>query len=99
TRCLSDWSSDVCSSDLEPDLRRLLPRATDEMGVELALVTARTFVTTGQSPAGRDVMLSLLSQAQAMRPALFLLAASAAGQMGLRDRKSVVQGKRGGRGG
>src|SRR5205814_2845066 len=36
TRCLSDWSSDVCSSDLEPRTVAVAPRTDGEAGQERA---------------------------------------------------------------
>src|SRR5205814_6826424 len=44
TRCLSDWSSDVCSSDLDTTLGLLLRDAADKLllGVDRALAVIKT---------------------------------------------------------
>src|SRR5205814_4673962 len=43
TRCLSDWSSDVCSSDLDPDQAK-------QALAELGAIASRTFPTMKPDP-------------------------------------------------
>src|SRR3546814_3186107 len=38
---ISDWSSDVCSSDLSPNVRRLIHMRTQHLGPEELLVGAK----------------------------------------------------------
>src|SRR5262245_65358501 len=84
TRCLSDWSSDVCSSDLVDRLRRVVIDET--FGAALASAIDRQgalAVAHRAGGVGQHVLERRVGPLQQRR----------------RDRKSVVEGKRGDVGG
>src|SRR5205814_8037916 len=86
TRCLSDWSSDVCSSDLFAGKRVLIVGAG-----KMADLAARVLHADGAA-------LAVTNRTRARAEELAArLGATVEGWE--QDRKSVVEGKRGGAGG
>src|ERR1039458_10334850 len=62
TRCLSDWSSDVCSSDLTSELQSLR-----HLVCRLLLAVFETHRVVGLTPATPNVDVDLLAQRQPLR--------------------------------
>src|SRR5258705_2992381 len=81
TRCLSDWSSDVCSSDLTVGSRRLRPQPPRESRPYLE--TALQALRTGRLTDARDALDRFLRLMEVTAPYQAALAE-------VEDRKSVV---------
>src|SRR2546422_329500 len=62
TRCSRDWSSDVCSSDLDEARRELLPYRFTYYPDDLAMLTWNSALVVDPTEGDSDVQLILRSE-------------------------------------